>query len=118
MTTTTVTPTATAWDIHTQSILNKGGTFDRLGHPASTGVAVTIAVKETVPYLSAEAIEKHRSSIRPGNYLGTWYDPENRRWEISETAVFDSSPAALRLARTLGERFVYDIDTDECVPVS
>lgn len=108
----TVQPSPTAWAMHTTSCLNDGGTFDRLGRSPVSGYAVTVKVLDTMPFLSAQAIEGHLRAIPAGNYLGTWLDHENRRWEISETAVFKDRDDALMLARELGERYVYDLDND------
>lgn len=122
ITNTTETPsTLRGLTVLSQSVQNGGGTFDRLGNPVTSGVAVTTTILATIEgrcIEPGELAEHLTSSLGEGAYLGTWFDTENDRWEISETAVFGTREDALTVARLLDERYVYDIDADECVAVS
>lgn len=103
------------------SVQNGGGTFDRLGNPVTSGVAVTTTVLDTIEgrCIEPDELAGHLTySLGEGSYLGTWFDTENDRWEISETAVFAKREDALAVGRMLDERYVYDIDADECVATS
>lgn len=106
------------FDIYANSVKNGGGTFDGEGKPVTSGVAVTVEILDAPRLLTRRDIVFAQSRVSPGNALGTWYDEENARWEISETAVMADRESALTLARSLDERYVYDLDADECVAVS
>ncbi len=113
--------TTTREAIVASSVANGGGTFDpATGESADSGTAVTVIVfdKADTEAELAEAVRAFSPFVADGNYVGTWYDPENRVWEISETAVFADRADALSLAAALAERFVFDIDAQECVAVA
>lgn len=114
------TVTLTALKAMTHSVENGGGTFDHEGRPATSGVAVTTTLLATIEgrCINPADIAEHLAPLTEGAYLGTWFDFENDRWEVSETAVFENREDAIELARMLDERYVYDIDADECVAVS
>lgn len=126
MTITTNTPQAReAADVHTKileaSEAHKGGTFVPVtGASVTSGIAVTREVLATLDHLTAPAIAAALDEVQGFEALGTWYDEDNGRWEISRTVVYPPlwRDAALREAGQRGERYVYDIDADECVAVS
>lgn len=109
---------AAARDIFLESTANDGGTFTLEGKPVTTGIAVTSAVLATVERLTIfgllEAIEGFETDL----HLGTWFDAENGVWEISASVTFDDRASAMELARVLGERYVYDIDNQDCLAVA
>lgn len=114
-----------ARQILSDSIVHGGGTWSVDGEPVKSGVAVTTTilakVAEITHFKITDAIEHLRSLVADPAlplYLGTWYDEENGVWEISQTAIFETREAAMVLASILDERYVYDITTDECLPVA
>lgn len=110
--------TNTAQRVHTYSCLNHGGTFDRRGDQPAEGFAVTVSILDAVPFLGIARIDEAlHLEVGEGNYLGTWFDHENGRWEISETAVIRNREDALTLARSMGERYIFDLAAGEEVKV-
>jgi hypothetical protein len=117
---TTIATTSPATSILAESEDNNGGTFTCVdGKPVTTGIAATAEVLATVQTLTLDAIDAARDSIMGGEALGTWYDEDNGCWEISRTWVWPQAlrETAFETAREWGERYVYDLDADECLPV-
>ena len=117
----TMTSTTVAEAVVDYSRENGGGTFAAAdaSRPVS-GYAVSVAVMDLLPGkgIFTVEVEPYLHFVTEGNYLGTWYDEAHDRWEISETAVFENVGDAMRLAKVLGERYVYDLTANECIATS
>ena len=116
----TLTTITTAEAIVATSQQNGGGTFAPSGLPVTSGIAVTVEVVGKADTLTEADIETALAAVQPNEAVGTWFDQENGVWEISRTWVCEQSfrQAAFEFAAAAGERYVYDLDADECVAVS
>lgn len=116
---TTTTSTTAAQAIVAASIAQGGGTFFEDGRPATSGIAVTVRVTGKGADLTEVDVQAALDEPDWNDYIGTWFDEENGVWETSRTAVFPAGfrDAALRFAANLGERYVYDLDANDCIAV-
>lgn len=106
-----------AQEIQYASWLRRGGTWDKDGNPARDGYAVAVKVIGRHSTLERYVIKRALSELPDGLYVGIWWDGDERRWEVDQTAVLKCREDALLLARILGERYVYDLSAGEEIEV-
>lgn len=103
--------------IHARSLRDGGGTFDQQGQPITAGHAVSIRILAVADAMTEQVLGVAIKKAAPGMAVGTWFDFENGRWEVSESLVMDTLRDAMQVANFLDERYVFDIGRGLCIPV-